>query len=542
MKGEFAMRNVILFCLAMMIMPGCLTQEAEIDDDAVSYDDVVDDVADDDIDDDDDASADDDTSDADDDTMQDVVEMLNVRAEDVPNPMGKIIAWNTNVPTQGRIEFCPDGRGCFECLGGEDEKTEHEVVLIGLRPNEVATVQAVATDGEEEVRSDEFEVTAGDLTVDVIGDLGQFIGFDFNYDVWQEELVQPGWVLTNVVYGDNTSPTIAFVLDEEGQPILFWHLTHVHLDQGGPHIEVTYTHDGNILVGGQVGAGRRPTIIDLAGRIVWQAPEFQPWSLSSEGYMHHNFHESTAGTLIRTARGPDPLRVDLVSELDREYNVISEWDTYASLPDLELLGGNTVFFDYVEDMIYYSNRSFGVFKVNRWTGEVLWQFNDLPEPDLPAFTPVDGDDGYFFPGTQHGVEVTPSGGLLLMDNRNDPSNRIVEYGIDESTMEASIKWQYPDADTWANACPNDPVCFYSDNWGDTDYLENGNVLVSTGRSSVITDGDIDPWARGNGKIMELVPDQLGSATKVWEVTLTGSSINSGSYAIDKMPAACTRIQ
>lgn len=144
---------------------------------------------------------------------------------------------------------------------------------------------------------------------------------------------------------------------------------------------------------------------------------------------------------------------------------------------------------------YYVNAKFTdwLLKIDRTTGEVLWQLNG-PGGDftLPGGAPVWQDvDAAALWSHAHMSDVW-EGGALLFDNgdhHRPPVSSIVEVAWDEAAGTAEVVWSFPHPDGEATAA-----------LGDARRLPNGNVIAT--------------WA-GLGEVTEITRD----GRVVWEVSV-----------------------
>jgi hypothetical protein len=164
--------------------------------------------------------------------------------------------------------------------------------------------------------------------------------------------------------------------------------------------------------------------------------------------------------------------------------------------------GNSVTMMPEDDVFYLSCRNMdAVFKISLLdTQEIIWRLG--PDGD---FAPDPLSDTPWFQRA-HEPEIQPNGNILIYDNGGVVTDargwsRVVEYAVDEETLEATIVWEFPgeleNLDPW-----------YTDEWhtriwGDADRLPNGNTLVAAGTRI----------ANQNSRIFEVTED----GRVVWEL-------------------------
>jgi hypothetical protein len=157
--------------------------------------------------------------------------------------------------------------------------------------------------------------------------------------------------------------------------------------------------------------------------------------------------------------------------------------------------GNSVTVDLDGDVAYLSSRWVGLFKVKYSTKERIWH---LPASYATThnikYTPP-ANMTFVPPGSQfsdiHDPEIHDDGTILFFDNGGytgrvedgNPGNfhsRAVEYAIDETALTATLVWEWPGTFNVDEFYRTD---YYVPFWGDADRLQNGNVLITAGRSS-----------------------------------------------------------
>lgn len=172
--------------------------------------------------------------------------------------------------------------------------------------------------------------------------------------------------------------------------------------------------------------------------------------------------------------------IDVVlQEITPAKDVVFEWNTWDYVSYDENLTPreedyahlNSVYVDTDGDWILSMRSTSQVMKIDRESGEVLWRLGGLSN----EFT-IEGDPfGGFC--AQHAVSRLPSGNLLIYDNgnycrRDLPARgnltRVVEYAIDEESLEAELVWSYSREG------------FMADSQGSAQRLANGNTLIGWG--------------------------------------------------------------
>ncbi len=355
--------------------------------------------------------------------------------------------WTTDVPARGHVEI--DGAW----RTGATEGTEHEVLVIGMRPGERHELALVAEDDAGAAsRSEGWTCEAGPLpdgipTAEAVGAPGPDV---------------PPHTLIDVVVQGGTAPFAAVVLDEEGVP------TWYHREDAGAYpgaADVRLLDDGTVIWGGNVAEGQRPRAVNLAGEVVWEGPE-QPL-YGETGYMHHHLEPlDDGGALVLEKEFRDGVRGDRVVELgpgnERRWTW-STWDHMEPTGAEDWTHCNALVVD--GDRLLLSVRNISsVVALDRTTGELLWTFGSGGDFALTAGS---------WPEFQHAISLTPEGWLAMFDNGAVRGwSRAVAYELDEQAMTAREAWSWDGRDVGAG--------FYAGYWGDVDVLPGGGHLVAVG--------------------------------------------------------------
>ncbi len=466
-----------------------------------------------------------------DDDDDDVIDYGDVTIE----PTGHLTAWvrwETDVPSDSIVEF---GIGELEYRQIYTELvTDHEVLLAGTRTDETYQIRVTSSTTDALV----FENADIEFTNDPLPDWLP-LEAEFNWDVYDAEAVDPGWTVMNIAVLQEdasmvTSPVTVIVLDHEGQPI--FHYRQEAEIPATADIEATWD-EGEILVGGGLAEGKSPFKLNLAGQITWEDSFVQPFPMSEE-YMHHVYYKDDSGNLISMLVSYADGLSDEIVAYDASMAEVWSWNSvklkeegYSEYPDLS----NVAIVEPENGVAYYGLRDDSMlYKIDMATGDVVWEFGqNHSSGDLGDFA---GEYGHprAWPMLPHGMEHDGDR-WLFYDNRSDfTGSRVVEYEVDEATMEASIVWEYP------GEYADDP--WYGYVWGDADWLLNSNVLVTTGQSWAVDPSSTphelnDAWAEaGHARLFELAPvgGESDQMRIVWEVALEGDI--TGSYAADRFSA------
>jgi hypothetical protein len=167
--------------------------------------------------------------------------------------------------------------------------------------------------------------------------------------------------------------------------------------------------------------------------------------------------------------------------LDESYNPVPA-DAHETFDYFHL---NSVELDEDGNFIVSGRNAWGIYKIDRQTGTVLWRFSGKQS----SFTMGEGTATAW----QHDARVHPDGTLTIFDNAaNSPDEDKISRGIvlklDTDAMTATLVHEYPH-----------PTNIISVSQGDMQALPNGNFFVGWGSSPVFTEFDPDGTVLFNGR-------------------------------------------
>ncbi len=419
-------------------------------------------------------------------------EMGEVELWDNPaNVLSTTVRWTTTVPATSRVEF-GEGDTLQYAAGDGDLVTRHEVLVVGLHPRSSYRLDAVSvTAAGEELRAAPRTVDTPDLT---------FVEPVTELSVLDEERMEPGWTLINLMVDEMTAPSVTLMLDARGE-IVWYHDLGEDLGFGG--IQASWVDGGHVLIGGTVPPGQHAVEVDLAGEVRWRGPE-QPAEITDDGVMHHTLEKLASGhyvMLVYETHGG--ILVDVIEELDADGQVVWRWVADEHIPEAaeQHIHGNRAQIDEEAGLAYLNARDLDtLFCIDRASGDVLWR---LGAGGDFAIEPADAEDPWF--RYAHAPTVTPDDRVLLYDNghwEERPASRVMEYQLDRESMTARVIWEYPGAiadDDW-----------YTWIFGDADRLDHGNTLIDAG--SLVSWDD-------QSRLFEVTED----GEMVWELYLSSET-------------------
>ncbi|MBN2036426.1 MAG: aryl-sulfate sulfotransferase [Chitinispirillaceae bacterium] len=423
---------------------------------------------------------------------------LSVRAN--PNSvLSAYVSWTTGEAATSKVQF---GVGGVQWEIAHDEATtEHEVLVIGMRAETKYQIRAVSG-----LAKAETTFTTGTLPAHIpVAEV----------EMKDAARVQPGWTLMAVQRGDgqpnamSNAPPTAVAYDLEGYPV--WYFVNGTMTERGGAIPVDRTDKG-VLMGPTL--SHSPIEVDWAGNKLWSCSDSK---CGGQQISHH------AGKLSNG---------DFVVQQDVNNMGDQCWEQYTPGNDkpvfkiclsdavtgsgMDWAHGNSITIDLDQDVAYMSSRWVGLFKMKYSTKTRIWH--------LPAsyaithntkYTPA-ANMTFIPPGSQfsdiHDPEIHDDGTILFFDNGGytgriedgNPGNyhsRAVEYAIDEEALTATLVWEWPgtfDVDEFYR------TDYYVPFWGDADRLQNGNVLITAGRSSSAPETPVSrvtEVAKDDGKVV-----------------------------------------
>ena len=291
-------------------------------------------------------------------------------------------------------------------------------------------------------------------------------------------------------------------------------------------IRFTFTHflpNGNVI-GFEPNKGYE---IDLNGNRIFETPD---------GYsLHHDFIKTSRNTYFLISATiedqycpeecnemlPDeiPWQGDTFREFDQDGNEIWSWNTfdyfdsteynpyyvqtYNGNYEMDWTHSNSVFFDENTESVFISVRNLSwITKIDYASKDLIW---NLGQTDFMNEIYFDVDLNF---SQQHSVQVLNNGNLLFFDNHRyltPELSRCMELSYDESDYSVEIVWEH-----------QLPMNMFSGSRGECDRLENGNTLITAGRS---------------GHILEVTPDH----EIAWHLEFDNGEIFTSSYRSERIP-------
>ncbi|MFX1486697.1 MAG: aryl-sulfate sulfotransferase [Promethearchaeota archaeon] len=267
--------------------------------------------------------------------------------------------------------------------------------------------------------------------------------------------------------------------------------------------------EGNLISSSAIGDGHidfmnSTTVVITTGRAgyIWNMIDNNLVNLSFGSHHDLEYNPFTDTFLILkgvregSCENPDgitmPIEYDDILEVDREGNVVWEWDMSEHIPfDLmehslrwEVKGkgenqahdwshANAVFWDIDKNMIYLNTRNLDTFyKIDKLTGDIVWACGRY-NGDFTLLD-KDGDEVESLWYHSHGLEKMSENHFIQFDNDIYNSNTVspwdgnsslLEIEVDEENMVAREVWR------WIA-----PIEYFADRFGDANRMPNGNTL------------------------------------------------------------------
>ena len=500
----------------------------------------------------------------------------NVQLVPNPNknaPLAGILTFNTDRPVSTTITI-DDGMTQQIVQPDDSLKTDHEVLVLGLKPGKLHQITATLKDKNGR------ELVLDSLTIETPPMPDDFPSLELVQEKTGE--MEPGITMFTVFrwkepFDDDSDWGYAIAVNEAGEVV--WYLKADHWID-----EVRRKHNGNLMFGG-VDDGRLFEV-DMLGNIV------QEWYSSgavtkpiAEGSIavdtdmfHHDVIELASGNFLGLGlevRSLEDFPVeyppsekkqtadvagDVIIEFAPDGSTVRKW-SMVDILDPRRLGEGSLSGDHYYDIynevydplpydithcnaIYYieeedavlvsSNFQCAIYKIDMKTGSLKWILGDPTGWEKPWSDKLLKPKGDFtWPCHQHGMELTPQGTLLLCDKggarfippnppmpKEDRFSRALELRVDEVAGTVEEVWTYgPEKER-----------FVSPFISDADYLTNtGNILITDGGRFKDKEGNLMPTFGGHQWARILEVTKKPSTEKIWELHIYDPEIRYSVY-------------
>ncbi len=337
---------------------------------------------------------------------------------------------------------------------------------------------------------------------------------DVTIPIYDESSSQNGITIMDI-----ESLKFSTAMDMNGIPIWFADKN----NNAGDFIFTQFLPNGNVVGFGE-GSGYET---DLNGNIIFETPD-------NIG-VHHKIYKTAQNTYFLISGTvqdqycpeecnpllPDeiPWQGDIFRELDSEGDVIWSWNTfdyfdsteynpyyaqtYTGDYEMDWTHSNSVFYDENSQSVFVSIRNLSrITKIDYASKEIIW---NLGQTDYMSEIYFDVDLNF---SQQHSVKVLDNGNLLFFDNHRYLSpelSRCIEVEYDEDAHSVSIVWEH-----------ELPLELFSGSRGECDRLDNGNTLITAGRT---------------GNTLEVTPNN----EVVWHLKIENSGFDVTMYRSERIP-------
>ncbi|MBO7126784.1 aryl-sulfate sulfotransferase [bacterium] len=441
-----------------------------------------------------------DIPDEDADTTQEPLFDLKVEANE-KNVLSCRLTFSTSDEKKTFVKYYAPTHSGYK-ISENEAKTEHYFFLWGMRENR---------DYKIEIYSDEENQELLATTEFHSGILPDYI-YKPTLVVNDKESAERGFLLfSQTVYHQDPQIPLIIMVDNDG--FVIWYYLH---DISG----VAYLDDPAYIQKTKTiftGIHKYPSMddipaeegieIDLEGNVVWKSPDLLG-SFYEESSWHHEYKLLDDNSILfLKSEYPDNIVLsDRIRNVDRNYNEIWNWG-YLDSPDyfdtVECSNPEDVWCDWThtnsammfkeDNEVYFNSLWLGFFKMDMTTKNILWKFGK--DGDFTMLS----DHPYPWPAGVHDPKFADASRkrILFFDNGLTERfySRIIEYEINEEAMTAEITFEYDGIDSGHS--------WFAGGWGDADYLENGNFLVTKGLVDEMHNSSVFEVTRDGRVVWEL---------------------------------------
>ena len=294
----------------------------------------------------------------------------------------------------------------------------------------------------------------------------------------------------NITVLDFDSSNFSAAVDENGIPVWFVDKTLFPGIINQRIIVTEYLNSGN-FIGLGYGSGFE---FDIDGNIIFQTP--------AEYGAHHHFIKRDSSYFLIDAISeyhpcpqpcpenlPDTIswKADRFIQIDSYGTTLKEWNlfdyidlteynplyldrlsnSYPDELDMDWTHSNSIFFD--DDNIFISIRNLSrIAKISYDNDSLMWHLGNTEFMNQIYF-----EDNIEF-SQQHSVQVLDNNNIIFFDNHSllEPElSRCIEFSYNENNYSINQEWEYVL-----------PESMFTGSRGECDRLENGNTLITAGRS------------------------------------------------------------
>ena len=497
-------------------------------------------------------------------------------------PLAAQLTFSTDKPVIATLRIY-DGKKTVSVTPKDTYETEHDLMVLGLRPGRTNSVRVTVKDrAGSEAKSDTLEIETGPIPDD-------FPPIDLK--ISRPRKMEPGYTLVPLFRWSGAGPDEKFglvlALDAHAE-IVWYYLTDHTLGDLIPTGHGTFTY--------QIGRNGRMVEIDMLGNTLreWHSTgvpkEVSEDSIPVDTDIFHHDHQvlengnflmlstevrnfedyHSSETDLDAPRETSQVIGDVIVEFKpdgtkvREFKVFDILDPYrigyGSLgtgfyaeaykdvlekPAKDWAHTNSIFYDAADDAVVLSSYNQDVvYKIDMKSGELVWLMGTHEGWDEPwqkyLLTPDDED--FLWNSHQHSAKITPHGTLIMFDNgtnrarpgepklkAEDSWSRAVEFEIDEETHKVTQVWSY--------GGPKDEI-FFSPFISEVDWLPiKENILITDGGRMRTKDGEVSGSIFGGhhfARILEVT--HKSPAKKVFEIVIDDPAMGWAVYRSERIPS------
>ena len=503
------------------------------------------------------------------------------------NPSGNVplaaqLTFTTDTPTVATLHIY-DGKKTKKVTPNSEYTTEHDLMVLGLRPDRINTVRVTVKDRSgRRASTEKMELETGPLP-------DNFPPIDVK--ISRPRRMEPGYTMVPFFRWAEAGPDkdygLVLALDAHGE-VVWYYETDVTVSDLVPTRDGTFTY--------QISRNGRMREIDMLGNLLreWHTTgvpkEVSKDSIPVDTDIFHHDHQSlpngnilALSTEVRNFEdypsseidldaAPEPSQVigDVIVEFRQDGTMVREFrvmdildpyrigygslatgfyaDSYKDVlekPAKDWAHTNSIFYDEANDAAILSSYHLDVvYKVDLKTGELVWllgNHEDWGEPWQKYLLTPDTED-FLWNSHQHSAKLTPHGTVIIFDNgtnrarpgqeklsAEDSWSRAVEFEIDEEARTVSQVWAY--------GGPEDEI-FFSPFISEVDWLPvKENILITDGGRMRTKDGEPSGSIFGGhhfARILEVTHDT--PAKKVFEIVIDDPAMGWAVYRSERVPS------
>lgn len=376
---------------------------------------------------------------------------------------------------------------------------EHEITVLGLRPNTTYQFVAKITDQSgETTRSESQTFTTPELPFN-LPDIQLKTSTDDSY--------------LGITFFAVSGTDARFIgVDEAGIPVWYLHGNDVPMINNSPVIKYLGDSQFMLLLRAKV------WIIDMLGNILstYDLPNY-----------HHEatlLNNGNVAILVNTFEefNGNLLKGDRIEEYDPAGNLVWQWSSFDHLDTtrfpgalstrvvdgaLEWTHSNAIHQQEDGSLLLSVRSQSWVINIDHNSGDINWILGSAEGSSKASLQNkfLTLQEGSWM-SAQHAPMQTANGDYLIYDNRNEAelagvnnNSRAVKYQVNPTTMTAKQVWE-------------SVVDKYTQSLGDVDELPNGNILITAG----------GPGSNDDAYLVEVTPDLPSKV--VWELHVNNNNI------------------